>query len=181
MAQVSLVRVISWSSHDERISSTSSSPLPSASSSSHSSSISCTSSYTSSTTLRAVVTLRTSPEKRWTPLTTPTSSQKKERATMHIPLDIPAADKHNCCCTNASQMTRDTERYVPLCTQTREGSHSWFVVVLTCLPTSTGYEPKAPQQWLNKMVRSGLPGEPRPGISSKVGRLHHRRGILPQR
>ena len=65
VAQVS-VRVSSWSSHDERISSTLSPPFPSTSSSSHSSSISCTSSCTSSTTLRAVVTLRTSPERRWT-------------------------------------------------------------------------------------------------------------------
>ena len=76
VAQVPLVRVIAWSSHDERISSTLSSPFPSTSSSSHSSLISCTSSYTSSTTLRALVTLLTSPEKRWTPLKTPTSSHK---------------------------------------------------------------------------------------------------------
>ena len=59
-----------WSSHDERISSTLSPPFPSTSSSSHSSLTSCTSSCTSSTTLRAVATLRTSPERRWTPLTT---------------------------------------------------------------------------------------------------------------
>ena len=76
VAQVSLVRVISWSSHDERISSTLSPPFPSPSSYSHSSLTSCTSSCTSSTTLRAVATLRISPEKRWTLLTTPTSSQK---------------------------------------------------------------------------------------------------------
>ena len=75
VAQVSLVRVISWSSHDERISSTLSSPFPSTSSSSHSSLTSCTSSCTSSTALRAVATLRTSPERRWTQLTNPTSSQ----------------------------------------------------------------------------------------------------------
>ena len=75
VAQVSLVRVISWSSHDARISSTLSPSFPSTSSSSHSSPISCTSSCTSSTTLRAVVTLRTSPERRRTLLTTPTSSQ----------------------------------------------------------------------------------------------------------
>ena len=75
VAQVSLVRVISWSSHDECISSILSLPFPSTSSSSHSSSISCTSSCTSSTTLRAVVTLRTSLERRWTLLTNPTSSQ----------------------------------------------------------------------------------------------------------
>ena len=74
-SQVSLARVISWSSHDEHISSTLSPPFSSTSSSSHSSSTSCTSSCTSPTTLRAVVTLRTSPERRWTPLTTPTSSQ----------------------------------------------------------------------------------------------------------
>ena len=80
VAQVSLVRVISWSSHDERISSTLSPPFPSTSSSFHSSLTSCTSSCTSSTTLRAVATLRTSPERRWTPLTTPTSSQKMEDA-----------------------------------------------------------------------------------------------------
>ena len=72
MAQVSLVRVISWSSHDERISSTLSPPFLSTSSSSHSSSTSCTPSCTSSTTLRAVATLRTSPERKWTPLATPT-------------------------------------------------------------------------------------------------------------
>ena len=71
VAQVSLVRVISWSSHDERISSTLSPPFPSTSSSSHSSLTSCTSSCTSSTTLRAVATLRTSLERRWTLLTTP--------------------------------------------------------------------------------------------------------------
>ena len=75
VAQVSLVRVISWSSHDERISSTLSPPFPSTSSSSHSSLTSCTSSCTSSTALRAVATLRTSPERRWTQLTNPTSSQ----------------------------------------------------------------------------------------------------------
>ena len=74
VAQVSLVRVISWSSHDERISSILSPPFPSTSSSSYSSLISCTSSCTSSTTLRAVATLRTSLERRWTLLTTPTSS-----------------------------------------------------------------------------------------------------------
>ena len=84
VAQVSLVRVISWSSHDERISSTLSPPFPSTSSSSHSSPISCTSSCTSTTTLRAVVTLRTSPERRWTPLTTPTSSQKLQKTEKNI-------------------------------------------------------------------------------------------------
>ena len=47
VAQVSLVRVISCSSHDERISSTLSPPFPSTSSSSHSSLIFCTSSCTS--------------------------------------------------------------------------------------------------------------------------------------
>ena len=78
VAQVSFVRVISWSSHDERISSTSSPPFLSISSSSHSSSISCTSSCTSSTTLRAVVTLRTSLERRWTPLTIPASSHVED-------------------------------------------------------------------------------------------------------
>ena len=52
-------------------------PFPSTSSSSHSSLTSCTSSCTSSTTLRAVATLRTSPERRWTLLTTPTSSQRQ--------------------------------------------------------------------------------------------------------
>ena len=75
VAQVSLVRVISWSSHDERISSTLSLPFPFTSSSSHSSLTSCISSCTSSSTLRAVATLRTSLERRWTLLTTPTSSQ----------------------------------------------------------------------------------------------------------
>ena len=43
--------------------------------SSHSSFISCTSSRTSSTSLRAVASLCTPPERRWTLLTTPTSSQ----------------------------------------------------------------------------------------------------------
>ena len=75
MAQVSHVRVISWSSRDERISSTLSPLFSSTSSSSHSSLISCYSSCTSSPTLREEVTLRTSPEWRWTPLTTPASSQ----------------------------------------------------------------------------------------------------------
>ena len=79
VAQVSLVRVISWSSHDERISSTLSPPFLSTSSSSQSSLISCTSPCTSSTTWRAVVTLRTSPERRWTPLTTPTSSHFSQK------------------------------------------------------------------------------------------------------
>ena len=73
MAQVSLVRVISWSSHDERISSTLSPPFPSVSSSSHSPSIS-RSSCCPFTSMRIAVTLRTSPERRWTPLTTPTST-----------------------------------------------------------------------------------------------------------
>ena len=54
------------------------SPSSSTSLTSHSSWISCTSSRTSSTTLRAVVTLRTSPEWRWTPLTTPASSHKTD-------------------------------------------------------------------------------------------------------
>ena len=55
-------------------SSTLSSPFHPTSSSSHSSSISCSPSCTS-TTLRVVLTLRTSPERRWTLLTNPTSSQ----------------------------------------------------------------------------------------------------------
>ena len=59
----------------ERFSSTLSSPFHPTSSSSHSSSISRTSSCTSSTTLRAVGTLRTSLERRWALLTNPTSSQ----------------------------------------------------------------------------------------------------------
>ena len=59
----------------ERYSSTLSSPFHPTSSSPHSSSISCSPSCTSSTTLRAVVTLRTSPKRRWTQLTNPTSSQ----------------------------------------------------------------------------------------------------------
>ena len=53
------------------------SPFHPTSSSSHSLSISCSPSCTSSTTLRAVVTLRTSPKRRWTQLTNPTSSQPK--------------------------------------------------------------------------------------------------------
>ena len=55
--------------------STLSPPFPSTSSSSHSSFISCISSCTSSTTLRAVASLCTTPERVWTLLTTPTSSQ----------------------------------------------------------------------------------------------------------
>ena len=74
VAQVSLVRVISWSSHDERISSTLSPPFSCISSSSHSSLTSCTSSCTSSTTLRAAATLCTPPQRVWTLLTTPTFS-----------------------------------------------------------------------------------------------------------
>ena len=71
-AQVQVVRV----SHvihacSERYSSTLSSPFHPTSSSPHSSSISCT----SSTNLRAAVTLRIWPERRWTPLTSPTSPQ----------------------------------------------------------------------------------------------------------
>ena len=61
----------------KRISSTLSPPFPSTSSSSHSSLTSCASSCTSSTTLRAVATLRTSPERRWTPLTTPAYDLKE--------------------------------------------------------------------------------------------------------
>ena len=61
----------------ERFSSTLSSPFHPTSSSSHSSSISCSPSCASCTTSRAVVTLRTSPERRWTPLTNPTSSQMR--------------------------------------------------------------------------------------------------------
>ena len=64
----------------ERFSSTLSSPFDPTSSSHHSSSISCTSSCTSSTTLRALVTLRTSPKRRWTLLTNPTSPQKTRRS-----------------------------------------------------------------------------------------------------
>ena len=60
VAQVPLVLVISWSSHDERIFSTLSPPFPSFNSSLHSSSISCTSFCTFSTTLKAEATLRIS-------------------------------------------------------------------------------------------------------------------------
>ena len=59
-----LRQLISWSSHDELISSSLSPPFPSTSSSLHSSSISCSPSCTSSTTLRAVETLRTPPKKK---------------------------------------------------------------------------------------------------------------------
>ena len=59
VTRVSFVRVISWSSHDERISTTVSPPFLSTSSFSHSSLISCI----SSPSLRAAVTLRTSPKK----------------------------------------------------------------------------------------------------------------------
>ena len=76
VAQVWLVRV----SHvlhacSGRYSSTLSSPFHPTSSSPHSSSISFSPSCTSSTTLRAVVTLRTSPKRRWCPLTNSTSTQ----------------------------------------------------------------------------------------------------------
>ena len=59
-----------WS---ERHPSTLSSPFHPTSS--HSLSISCTSSCTRSTTLRAVVTLRTSPKRRWSLMTSPSSPQ----------------------------------------------------------------------------------------------------------
>ena len=59
----------------ERHSSTLSSPFHPTSSSSHSPSISRSPCCTSSTTLRAVVTLRTPPKRRWTQLTNPTSTQ----------------------------------------------------------------------------------------------------------
>ena len=58
----------------ERLSSTLSSPFQTTSSSPHFLSISCSHSCTSSTTFRAAVTLRTSPGRRWTLLTNPTSS-----------------------------------------------------------------------------------------------------------
>ena len=63
----------------ERFSSTLSSPFHPTFSSSYSSSILCSPSCTSSTTLRAAVTLRTSPERIWTQLTNPTSSQQEDR------------------------------------------------------------------------------------------------------
>ena len=72
---VSFVRVISWSSHDERISSTLSLPFFSTSSSSHTSLNSCISSCTSTTTMRAVATLRSLFGRRWTLLTTLSPSQ----------------------------------------------------------------------------------------------------------
>ena len=59
MAQVCLVRVTHAHTCSVRISSTLSPPFPSTSSSLHSSSTFCTSSCTSSTTLRAVVTVNT--------------------------------------------------------------------------------------------------------------------------
>ena len=62
----------------ECISSTLSLPSPSTSSSSHSFFISCSSPCTFATTLRAVVTLRTSIQRIWTFLTTPTSSHEEE-------------------------------------------------------------------------------------------------------
>ena len=61
----------------ERYSSALSSPFHPTSSSPHSSSISCSPYCTSSTTLRAIVTLRTSPKRRWTQLTNPTSTQNQ--------------------------------------------------------------------------------------------------------
>ena len=57
--------------HSERVSSTLSPPLRSTSSSSHSSFIPCTSSSTSSTSLRAVASLCTPPKSLWTLLTSP--------------------------------------------------------------------------------------------------------------
>ena len=62
--------------HDERISSTLSPPFSSSSSSSHSSFIPCTSSRTSSTSLRAVASLCTPPKRVWTLLTRPTPSHQ---------------------------------------------------------------------------------------------------------
>ena len=79
MAQVVRVsRVIHACS--ERHSSTLSSPFDPSFSSPPSSSISCSPSYTSSTTLRVVVTLRTPPKRRWTLLTTPTSTHNSSCA-----------------------------------------------------------------------------------------------------
>ena len=74
VAQVLVVR-ISHVIHacSERYSSTLSSPFHPISSSSHSPSISCSSSCTSSTSLRAIVTLCTSPKRRWSLMTSPTS------------------------------------------------------------------------------------------------------------
>ena len=70
----------------ERYYSTLSSPFHPTSSSSHSLSISCSSSCTSSTTLMVVVTLRTSPKRRWTLLTNPTSLQNRtDRTFPHQP------------------------------------------------------------------------------------------------
>ena len=63
----------------ERYSSTLSSPFHPTSSTSHSSSISGNPSCISSTTLRAVVTLRTSPKRRWTLLTNPTSTHSDDQ------------------------------------------------------------------------------------------------------
>ena len=110
MAQVSLVRVNSWSSHDERISSTLSPPFPSTSSSSHPSLISCTSSCTSSTNLRAVVALRTSPERRWTLLTDPTSSQRVHGIARRTIID-PMHDEQPFC-QNLTERRRTTARFL---------------------------------------------------------------------
>ena len=62
----------------ERHSSTLSSPFHPTSSSSHSPSISCSPCCTSSTTLRAVLTLRTPPKRRWDLQTSPTSPQNRD-------------------------------------------------------------------------------------------------------
>ena len=63
---------------NERFSSTLRSPFHPTSSSSHSLSISCNFSCISSTTLRAVVTLRTSPKRRWSLMTSPNNYDLKE-------------------------------------------------------------------------------------------------------
>ena len=73
--QVTRVRTDLIHAWSELYSSTLSSPFHPISFSSYSPSISSSPSCTSSTTLRAVVTLRTSPERRWTQLTNPAFSQ----------------------------------------------------------------------------------------------------------
>ena len=66
----------------ERHSSTLSSPFHPTSSSPHASPISCSPSCTSSTTLRAAVTLRTPPKRRWSLMTSPTTQVMSPRTTI---------------------------------------------------------------------------------------------------
>ena len=136
--------------------------LHSITSSSHSLTISCSPSCTSSTILRALVTLRTPPRRRWTPVTNPASPQVMDpktttsRRLMSSPLQSP-------CPTHSSSSNGSSRMWITMTPRSTRCfiKHTEYMSITPSGKASRSVSrrrlcPKERSDLLNQLARSSM-------------------------